>query len=225
MTGINDQLGSLSRPVIGISSDNNTIMIVFQAFTNKWGGNVPDTTNFKALYVTKATNNYNFSKPYKFTPDAPLMDWSYPSISSWNEKTSQNIFANVCALRDSIPGTYVNANDNGQSLANLYYIKLSTTHTVGISNSETVTEFSLNQNYPNPFNPVTNIKYQIPKDGFVKLAVYDLLGREAEVLISQKQTTGMYETVWNASRFSSGVYFYKLMTNEFSETKRMLLIK
>ncbi len=225
MTGINDQLGSLSRPVIGLSSDNNTIIIVFQAFTNKWGGTIPDTTNFKALYVTKATSNYNFSKPYKFTPDTPLMDWSYPSISTRNEKTPQNIFANVCALRDSIPGTYVNANGNGQSLANLYYIRLSTSHIVGISSSETATEFSLDQNYPNPFNPVTNIKYQIPKDGYVKLAIYDLLGREVDVLISQKQTSGKYEEVWNASRFSSGVYFYKLTTNEFTETKRMLLIK
>lgn len=225
MTGVNDQLGTLSRPVIGISSDNNTLMVVFQAFTNKWGGTVPDTTNFKALYITKATNNYNFSKPYKFTPDSPLMDWSYPSISPWNEKTAQNIFANVCALRDSIPGTYVNANNNGQSLAKLYYIKLSTTHTVGVSSNETALDFSLEQNYPNPFNPVTNIKYQIPKDGYVKLAVYDLLGREAEVLISQKQAAGKYEAVWNASRFSSGVYFYKLTTDEFTETKRMLLIK
>ncbi len=225
MTGVNDQLGSLSRPVIGVSSDNNTLMIVFQAFTNKWGGTIPDTTNYKALYITKATNNYNFSKPFKFTPDSPLMDWSYPSISSWNEKTSQNIFANVCALRDSIPGTYVNANNNGQSLAKLYYIKLSTPHTVGITGSETASEYSLQQNYPNPFNPVTNIKYQIPKDGYVKLAVYDLLGREVDILLSQKQTMGKYEAVWDASHFASGVYFYKLITNEFTETKRMLLIK
>jgi hypothetical protein len=223
-TGVNDQLGSLSRPAIGVSSDNNTIIVVFQAFTNKWGGST-DTTNFKALYVTKATGNYNFSKPYKFTPDAPLMDWSYPSISSWNSVTSQNIFANVCALRDSIPGTYVNSNANGQSIAALYYIKLSTSHTIGINNNETALSFTLEQNYPNPFNPVTNIKYQIPKDGFVKLAVYDMLGREVEVLINEKQSTGAYETSWNASRFSSGVYFYKLTAGNFVETKRMLLIK
>lgn len=226
MTGVNDQLGSLSRPSIGISSDNNTIMIVFQAFTNKWGGTIPDTTNYKALYITKATNNYNFSKPYKFTPDTPLRDWSYPSISVWNNKTTQSVFANVVALRDSIPGTYVNANGNGQSQAQLYYIKLSTDHTIGVGNeTETIGKYALEQNYPNPFNPTTNIKFQIPKDGYVKLAVYDLLGRETAVLVDEKRTSGNYEAVWNASVFSSGVYFYKLITNDYSETKRMLLIK
>jgi hypothetical protein len=223
-TGVNDQFGSLSRPVIGMSSDNNTIIVVFQAFTNKWGG-LTDTTNFKALYVTKATGNYNFSRPYKFTPDTPLMDWSYPSMSPWNDKTSQNIFASVCALRDSIPGTYVNANGNGQSAAKLYYIKLSTSHTIGINNNETAVSFSLEQNFPNPFNPVTNIKYQIPKNGFVKLSVYDLLGREVEVLINEIQTAGKYEAVWNASQYTSGVYFYKITTNDFTDTRKMLLRK
>lgn len=226
MTGVNDQLGSLSRPVIGVTSDNNTLMIVFQAFTNKWGGIAPDTTNYKALYITKATNNYNFSQPYKFTPDTPLKDWSYPSISISNNSNAQNIIANVVALRDSIPGTYVNANNNGQSVAQLYYIKLNTTHTIGIGNeSEIANVYSLSQNFPNPFNPSTNIKYQIPKDGYVKLAVYDLLGREVDLLVNEKQASGKYETVWNGSHFSSGVYFYKIKTNEYTETKRMLLIK
>ena len=225
-TGVNDQFGSLSRPSIGISSDNNTIMIVFQAFTNKWGGTAPDTTNYKALYITKATNNYNFSTPYKFTPDSPLMDWSYPSISVKNYKTTSSLYANITALRDSIPGTYVNASGNGQSLAELYYIRLSTAHTIGISNETGITEdYTLEQNYPNPFNPVTNIKYSLPKDGNIKLAVYDIIGNEVDVLLNRKQASGKYEISWNAERFASGVYFYKLITNEFTQTKRMLLLK
>jgi hypothetical protein len=107
----------------------------------------------------------------------------------------------------------------------LYYIKLSTSHTIGINNNETAVSFSLEQNYPNPFNPVTNIKYQTPKNGYVKLAVYDLLGREVEVLINEVQTAGKYEAVWNASHYTSGVYFYKIQTNDFTDTKKMLLIK
>ena len=225
-TGVNDQFGSLSRPSIGVSTDNNTIMIVFQAFTNKWGGTAPDTTNYKALYIAKATNNYNFSAPYKFTPDSPLKDWSYPSISVSNYKTTSNVYANITALRDSIPGTYVNANGNGESLAELYYIRLSTNHTIGIGNEIiNADDFSLEQNFPNPFNPVTNIKYSIAKEGFVKLAVYDILGNEIDVLLNQKQTSGKYELSWNAERFASGVYFYKLITNGFTQTKRMLLLK
>ena len=225
-TGVNDQLGSLSRPSIGVSSDNNTVMIVFQAFTNKWGGTAPDTTNYKALYITKATNNYNFSVPYKFTPDSPLRDWSYPSISPWNYKTASSIYANVAALSDSIPGTYPNATGNGQSLADLYYIRLNTSHTIGIANENSVPgEFSLGQNYPNPFNPVTNIKFSIPKDGFVKLAVYDVIGNEVDVLVNGNMQTGSHSISWNAERFSSGIYFCKLVSGSFSQTRKMLLVK
>ena len=226
MTGVNDQLGSLSRPSIGVSSDNNTVFIVFQAFTNKWGGTAPDTTNFKALYITKATNNYNFSTPYKFTPDSPLRDWSYPSISPRNFKTTSSLYANVTALSDSIPGTYPNAAGNGQSLAQLYYIKLSTNHTVGIAEENSVPgKFSLEQNYPNPFNPVTNISFSIPADGFAKLAVYDVLGNEVDVLVNGYMKYGTHIITWNAGKFSSGIYFCKLISGNLSQTKKMLLVK
>jgi len=85
--------------------------------------------------------------------------------------------------------------------------------------------FSLSQNFPNPFNPSTNIRYDLPKNGFVKLVVFDELGREIETLVNEKQTTGTYEATFNASQYPSGVYFYKLQTENFSETKKMILIK
>lgn len=228
-TGINDQLGSLSRPAVGVSSDNNTVFVVFQAFTNKWGGS-PDTTNFKALYITKATGNYNFSVPFKFTPDNPLRDWSFPGISPYNYKTAQSLIANVCALRDSIPGTYVNATDNGQSNAELYYIKLSTGHTIGITGgTEKDLSFSLEQNYPNPFNSVTSIKFKVPgslRNGiYVTLKVFDLMGREVAVLINENMIPGDYSVNFDAGEMTSGVYFYRLQAGEFSETKKLLLLK
>ena len=86
-------------------------------------------------------------------------------------------------------------------------------------------KFSLSQNYPNPFNPSTNIRYELPKNGFVKLVVFDELGREIETLVNEKQTAGTYEATFDASKFSSGIYFYKLQTENFSETKKMILIK
>jgi photosystem II stability/assembly factor-like uncharacterized protein len=85
--------------------------------------------------------------------------------------------------------------------------------------------YSLSQNYPNPFNPSTNIKYAIPNSGFVKLIVLDLLGREVETLINEKQNAGTYEATFNASRYPSGVYFYRLITEGFIDTKKMLLVK
>ena len=85
--------------------------------------------------------------------------------------------------------------------------------------------YRLHQNYPNPFNPTTKIKFELPKSSFVKLVVYDILGREVIKLVNEKLTAGSYETEWGAQEFASGVYFYKLVANDFSETKKMLLIK
>ena len=86
-------------------------------------------------------------------------------------------------------------------------------------------EYSLEQNYPNPFNPSTIIKYSIPEDGVVKLAVYNLLGEEVTNLVNTQQKAGRYEVVFDASGFASGVYIYRLESNSYSSIKKMLLIK
>ena len=86
-------------------------------------------------------------------------------------------------------------------------------------------EFSLSQNYPNPFNPVTKIKYQLAKSSDVILVVYDILGREVTTLVNEKQDAGYYQVECNAINFASGVYFYKLTAGDFSETKKMVLLK
>ena len=86
-------------------------------------------------------------------------------------------------------------------------------------------EYSLNQNYPNPFNPVTNLEFGISKLGFVTLKVYNSQGKEVATLVNEIKPAGRYDITFNGSNFSSGVYFYKLETNGFIETKKMLLIK
>ena len=85
--------------------------------------------------------------------------------------------------------------------------------------------FQLYQNYPNPFNPSTAIKYQIPKESIVTLKVYDVLGEEVETLVNQNQKQGNYTITFNASKFSSGVYFYRLKTNSITLTKKMLYLE
>jgi photosystem II stability/assembly factor-like uncharacterized protein len=92
-------------------------------------------------------------------------------------------------------------------------------------NSEKLRAYSLSQNYPNPFNPSTIINYQIPKAGFVTLKVYDILGREVAELVNKEKVAGSYKVNFNAENLSSGIYFYQLKTKEFSETKKMMLIK
>ncbi|MBN8585299.1 MAG: T9SS type A sorting domain-containing protein [Ignavibacteria bacterium] len=85
--------------------------------------------------------------------------------------------------------------------------------------------FSLSQNYPNPFNPVTNIKFNLPKSGYVKLVVFDVMGREVATMLNENLNAGSYTADFDASNLSSGIYFYKLVTADFTDTKKMMLVK
>jgi len=98
---------------------------------------------------------------------------------------------------------------------------------VGISyvNQIAAEEYFLYQNFPNPFNPKTVIRYSLMENGFVNLKVYNALGEVVATIVDQKQNSGSYEVDFNGSNFASGVYFYKLETNNFTETKRMILLK
>ncbi len=98
---------------------------------------------------------------------------------------------------------------------------------IGISQTGTEIpgSYKLEQNYPNPFNPVTKIRFSIPKTSIVKLAVYDVTGKLVSELVDGELTAGEYEADFNASRFTSGVYFYTLQAGSFMETKKLVLIK
>lgn len=109
----------------------------------------------------------------------------------------------------------------------LYNIFIDTNDTpVGIINNQnTPSEFSLSQNYPNPFNPSTVIDYSIPQDGLVNITVFDVLGREAAVLVNKFTRSGKYSVSFDASSLSSGIYFYKITAGSFTQTKKMILQK
>ncbi len=96
----------------------------------------------------------------------------------------------------------------------------------GISNSPIPVEYNLSQNFPNPFNPQTTINYQLAKEGFVKINIYDITGKLQETLLNRQTTAGSYNVTWNASRFSTGIYFYTLEVNGVNvDTKKMILVK
>jgi hypothetical protein len=91
--------------------------------------------------------------------------------------------------------------------------------------SEIPSSYSLEQNYPNPFNSISNVKFQISNTGDVKLVVYDIMGREVQTIVNEQLAPGTYKTTFDGSNLPSGIYFYRLITDGFSETKRMTLIK
>jgi uncharacterized protein YcnI len=86
-------------------------------------------------------------------------------------------------------------------------------------------EYSLEQNFPNPFNPVTTINFSIPKEGLVTLKIYNTIGEEIESLVSEIKQAGNYNVNFDASSLSSGIYFYRIHTDSFVETKKMILMK
>ena len=95
------------------------------------------------------------------------------------------------------------------------------------SGEETMTPgtFKLQQNYPNPFNPSTTFTFNIPSSSFVRLQVFDALGREVSTLVSEQLSAGTYSQQWNAASLSSGVYFYRLTAGAYTETKKLLLLR
>ncbi|MDX1701401.1 MAG: T9SS type A sorting domain-containing protein [Melioribacteraceae bacterium] len=119
-----------------------------------------------------------------------------------------------------------------------YYIYEGFDELTNVNEDENIRHnYSLSQNYPNPFNPTTTIKYTIAakdksrktKDKTesreVKLTVYDIIGREIATLVNQKQRPGNYKIAFNGSNYPSGVYFYKIIIGDYSDVKKMMLMK
>ena len=98
---------------------------------------------------------------------------------------------------------------------------------VGVEGNENLLpiKFNLYQNYPNPFNPVTVIKYDIPENSKVKISVFDATGREVKNLVNDTKSPGAYEVIFNGVSLASGVYYYKLEAGNFSDVKKLILLK
>ena len=225
-----DGLSGICKPNIGISADSNVLFsgfIVASAFT---GGSVDTLSFFDGYFTASGDGGLTWKTPVKITPDSPRRDWTNTSISPWNDDNANYCYANLLIQSDSIPGSFVNHVPNGQSLAQLMFVRVEVRRDSIIVNAKNISNeipggYRLHQNYPNPFNPMTNIRYTLPKNSFVSLKVYDVLGREIALLVNEVLNTGRYEVSWDGSNHTSGVYFYKLETDDFVDVKKMVLIK
>jgi hypothetical protein len=119
--------------------------------------------------------------------------------------------------------TLKTAGSDGKPLGDLNWFGLASVG--GEGTGVTPEAFTLSQNYPNPFNPSTTISYQITKSGLTTLKVYNIVGQEVATLVNGVVTAGSYDVKFDASRLSSGVYFYTLRSGSFVETKKMTLLK
>ena len=139
-----------------------------------------------------------------------------------------NLLANLNGL--PLNGNYIlrMVDDLGGDIGTLKGWCITVTYTTVTGTVETISipsKYSLSQNYPNPFNPTTSIKFNLPKSSDVKLVVYDMLGREVRTLVNEFKQAGNHIVDFNASALSSGSYFYRITAGEFTDTKRMILLK
>lgn len=118
--------------------------------------------------------------------------------------------------------------DDGTSKSNAFYGILTRMYaSVGINNigTEVPAQYKLYDAYPNPFNPATTIKFELPKSGFVKLEVFDILGRKMRTLVNQQLKSGTYTVDFDAAGLSSGMYVYRIQAGSFAASKKIILLK
>jgi photosystem II stability/assembly factor-like uncharacterized protein len=206
----------------------NTLLTSLSSFTNSgW------TTVYSGTYIVAGIGLQYITLPTLFFWNGTsnlLVEICYNNSTT---STNSNLYST------SAPGKTITQYDNlpsgdgctdlnsGVIQSNRPNVCFVTQITSGVNNHNKLIpdNYYLSQNYPNPFNPTTKIKYGIPKYSYVTLKIYDLLGRELKALVNEQLQPGEYQVDFNASDLPSGTYFYKLETVNFTETKKMLLIK
>lgn len=220
------QNNSYGRFIAGCIDDSGNTL--WKATTGNWLG-----LNYHT-YITGLLDNIRNSY-YIFARTIPYSNYEY-SVFKYNIngqfigfKSYNFDYKRNCYLTDAyidINGNLIMAGYIDDQNKKIGIIKESN-NIVGINNiNEIVPEsFVLYQNFPNPFNSTTKISYSLPKPSDIKLAVYDILGKEITVLINEYKSPGTYETFFDASGLSGGIYFYKLYAGDFTETKKMIFAK
>lgn len=179
----------------------------------------PEQNIFFTGYISTLSNNTEILI-YKYSSAGTEL-WADTYIPNPNFEDKP-----VSVMADGNGNIYLGGVSNsGEYDKDMLLIKYSQPLAVEPVSNELPTEFSLSQNYPNPFNPVTNIKFSIPESGNVKLTVFDITGKIAAELLDESINAGEYKIDFDASALSSGVYFYRLQSENFSETKKMILVK
>ena len=176
------------------------------------------TNTLKQQTINGMAHSHIFTQGSRIRVVATNLD----NITSYNDeflRTNPHVLPVLKRATDKI---YISGNSKS-------YIELPfNTFAIGVQNiSSTIpNQYNLYQNYPNPFNPSTKIKFDVaPRTENVKLVIYDITGKQIDVLVNNKLSPGTYEAEWNASKYSSGIYIYRLETGNFSAVRKMILVK
>lgn len=200
-----------SRALVGEIHYNDLVPVELSSFNANAAGNMISLSWSTASEL----NNSGFQVERK----AENAEWENAGFVDGHGTTTEIQYYSYIdnGLR---PGTYTYRLKQIDYNGSFKYYELGETVETGVINS-----YDLAQNYPNPFNPVTTITWQIPANSRVILKVYNLLGKEVAVLVNGEKPAGSYQVEFDASSLPSGTYFYTLQTGEFTQTKKMILLK
>jgi len=140
------------------------------------------------------------------------LNWTNAAAYTSNRLNKIKFFDQYTGFALGYNGTVLKTTDGGLTF-------------VHIGSNESPSEFHIEQNYPNPFNPVTKIDFSIPVNGNVKIEIFDAAGKLIEILTDKEFNAGFHSIEWVGSNFSSGIYFYRISSKQFTETKKMMLLK
>ena len=197
--------------------------------------NITDKNNITEIY-SLTTGNLNIDNLYDYNfveyNNKLFLQHNYSDIAVYDLTLKNNLkkvgdlsFAPIDGINSlKIDSNYITISEGYKGTFGLDVYKYSYITDINNYPNENPSTFRLFQNYPNPFNPSTTIKYSIPHIENVTIKIYDVLGREAKTLVNEEKPAGVYEINWNASKLSSGVYFYQLKAGEFIQTKKMILL-
>jgi hypothetical protein len=163
----------------------------------------------------------NYEIYYKSSLDEGV---SWGTDTRLTNNTADSFYPSIAVSSSVVHVVWLDIRDGNWEI---YYKRNPTGNPIGIQNisTEIPSSYSLSQNYPNPFNPTTIISFQLSLAGQVVLKVYDVMGREVQTLVNESLKPGTYEASFDGSSLNSGVYFYRLTTENYSETKKMILMK
>ena len=182
---------------------------------------VNDVVSFRVELVDEATNvvlglfdNVSFTKQQA----VPYENISY-------QVATEGIGNRTVYLRLIITATEGFSFSLANLLDNQNIIAKKNEKEISYKSAAVIKDYALAQNYPNPFNPATTITYQLPKSGSVTLKIFDILGNEVKTLVNEQKEMGRYTVQFDASSLASGMYVYRLRVNDYTSTKKMLLLK
>lgn len=221
--GVNEAI--FGHPAIGFSADGSVMYCTYSVVQPDTATSVVGQNwNFHDIYLSWSLDGgatWN-SNPVNVT-NTPNWDEVYPVVAAQNN-TNNAAYVTYMSTRE--PGAQVFTDLSPSAIVYQSFKKVTTP--IGIINvsNEIPERFALSQNFPNPFNPSTTIRFSVPKNSNVTLEIFDVTGRLVKTLAKNElATAGINEISFNASSYASGIYFYTLTSGDFSETKKMILVK